>query len=154
VMKKWKWAQPCATALVRTRALFMLAMLAAAGSACTASVSAAPPPPVVVRSTGSAIVDWTINGTKDPAECQATGATTLNVSLYDSAAALVGQWVQDCTAFATTIDRLLPDTYTGQIDLLDRGGHPRTTMVDLTPFDVVAGRATTVAIDFPVSSFY
>jgi hypothetical protein len=99
-------------------------------------------------------MDWTIDGSKDPAECVATGAATFNVSLYDSVGGFSGQWAQECTAFATTISGLVPDTYTGQANLLDSAGTPRTTTVRFAPFAVVAGVAATVPIDFPVTSFF
>jgi hypothetical protein len=136
--------------LGRTCAALSALFLMTAG--CTASVStAAPPPPPAA---GGAILDWTINGTKDPAQCTATGATTFNVSLFNSAGGSAGQFVQDCSAFATSINGLFPDTYTGRANLLDSGGLPRTTSVSLAPFDVVDGVSTTVAVDFPANSFF
>ena len=131
-------------------ALLAAAAAVAALAGCTATVSAAPAPP---PSSGSAIMDWTIDGTRDPAECQATGASTFNVTLFSSTGATAGQWVQDCTAFATTIPGLFPDTYTGRANLVDPGGNPRTTAVPLAPFDVVEGTTVTVPMDFPINSF-
>ncbi len=125
--------------------------LAATTSAC--SVSAGPPPPPAAN-VGTAVMDWTVNESKDPASCNATGAATFHVSLTNSAGGFAGEWVQDCTAFATTIDGLLEDTYTGQADMLDANGQPRTTMVSLAPFQVVGGASVTVAVDFPANSFY
>ncbi len=99
-------------------------------------------------------MDWTIDGTKDPGLCARTGAATFHVSLFNSAGGFAGEFVQDCTAFATTIFGLLDDTYTGQADLLDAGGAPRTTMINIAPFDVFGGTTTTVALDFPANSFF
>jgi hypothetical protein len=99
-------------------------------------------------------MDWTISETKDPGQCQVGGAATFHVMLYDSAGGFAGEWVQDCSALATTIDGLAPDTYTGQADLLDADGRPRTTQVNLAPFDVVGDATVTVPIDFPSNSFY
>jgi hypothetical protein len=147
-MRTWTWASAYAPALGRMCALFAMAALA---GGCTASVEATPPPPPPL---GTAIVDWTINGSNDPAECTATGAATFNVSLYNSVGGLEGQWVQACSAFATTINGIVPDTYTGSANLLDAAGSPRTTTVSLAPFAVVAGLTATVPIDFPVSSFF
>jgi hypothetical protein len=100
------------------------------------------------------VLDWTIDGSKDPGECTATGAATLNVALYNSVGGFSGQWAQACSAFATTITGLVPDTYTGSANLLDAAGNPRTTSVSLAPFAVVAGIAATVPIDFPINSFF
>jgi hypothetical protein len=118
---------------------------------CTASASVGPPAGPVVA-TGSAIMDWTIEGGKDPAACQAAGAASFHVALIGSAGA-AGDFVQSCTAFATTVDGLAPDTYTGHADLLDANGNPRTTSVTLAPFDVVGTTTVTVALDFPLASF-
>ena len=63
------------------------------------------------------------------------------------------EYVQDCVAFATTISGLVPDTYTGTVELLDASGNARTTSVNLVPFGVVSGRTLTVAVDFPANSF-
>jgi hypothetical protein len=120
-------------------------------TACT--VNGAPPPPIVITS-GAVIVDWTIRGNKDPSDCQDSGATTLHVALFDSSGALPTEYVQSCTAFATTISNLVPDTYGGTVELLDASGSPRTTSVTLAPFDVIGGRTVTVGVDFPANSFF
>jgi hypothetical protein len=124
--------------------------------ACTTSIEGGPPPPpqpAVVTANGRAIVDWTIGGMKDPAQCRATGAATLHVTLYGSGGAFAGEYVQDCAAFATTIDGLYPDRYTGTAELADANGRPRTTSINLQSFDVVAVRPASVALDFPTDSF-
>jgi hypothetical protein len=103
---------------------------------------------------GAAIMDWTIRGTKDPAQCAAFGATTFSVTLYNSAGGQEGEFAQDCAAFATTIAGLVPDAYTGNANLLDAVGAPRTTTVNLAPFDVIGGTTVTTALDFPGRSFF
>ncbi len=122
-----------------------------AGAGCT--VNGAPPPPIVIAS-GAVIVDWTIGGNKNQSDCQDSGATTIHVALADSSGALPMEYVQSCAVFATTISGLIPDTYTGTVELLDASGNARTTSVSLTPFDVVGGRTVTVAVDFPANSFF
>jgi hypothetical protein len=109
---------------------------------------------VVVVGSGAAVMDWTIDETKDPGRCQISGATTFHVALYDSAGRFTGEFVQDCAAFATTIGGLGADTYTGNAELLDASGRPRTTSVSLAPFSVLASASVTVAVDFPASSFF
>ena len=104
-----------------------------------------------VAATGAVILDWTVREAKLPNDCVASGATTLHVTLtYPGGSA---EYVQDCTAFATTIGDLVPDTYAGTVELLDAGGAPRTTSVALQPFAVYAGTTVTVAVDFPADSF-
>jgi hypothetical protein len=112
------------------------------------------PPILLAPVTGQAIVDWTIREAKDPVDCQTSGAATLQVSLADFSGAAPMVYEQDCAAFATTISRLVPDTYTGTVELLDGSGNPLTTSVKLLPFSVTSGTTTTVAVDFPASSFF
>jgi hypothetical protein len=121
--------------------------LVAVTCACNSSNPPAPLP-------GSVVLDWTIDGTKDPARCDASGAVTLQVSLVAAGSAVGGNFAQACAAFATTIDNLEPDNYTGSARLLDSAGNPRTTSVTLAPFDVIGNDTVTVAIDFPASSFF
>ena len=147
-------ASPARRTLISLSLWIAGAALAGASSACTASVSSPPPPAPPPPSSGAAIMDWTIDGTKDPAQCAASGATTFRVSLFNSGGGLEGQWVQDCTAFATTIQDLVVDTYTGKANLLDTSGSPRTTTIDLAPFTVVADTTVTTSMDFPTSSFF
>ncbi len=112
------------------------------------------PPILLSPVTGQAIVDWTIREAKDPFDCQTSGATTLQVSLEDFSGASPMVYEQDCAAFATTISGLVPDTYTGTVELLDASGNALTTSVRLLPFSVSSGTTTTVAVDFPASSFF
>jgi hypothetical protein len=104
--------------------------------------------------TGAVVMDWTIDGTKDPAQCRTTGADAFHVSLYGSGGVFAGEYVEDCAAFATTIDGLAADQYTGTAELLDSSGNARTTSVSIEPFDVVAGRSVVVGLEFPSDSFY
>jgi hypothetical protein len=143
-------AAPAALALTLT-----LTSLAASGLGCETTIGAVPlPPPQQGLPAGTAIMDWTIDGAKDPGQCQAQGAATFHIALYDSSGAFAGEFVQDCSAFATTVGGLIPDTYTGRADLLDASGRARTTFVDLAPFDVVEAATVTVPLDFPSTSFY
>jgi hypothetical protein len=125
----------------------LLALLAAG---CTITTETAPPPPPPL---GDALVDWTVAESKDPRNCDAFGAATLHVALYDTAGALAGSYVQDCAVMATTIAGLAPDTYTGHAELLDAAGNARTTSIALVPFDIFADATSQVALDFPASSF-
>lgn len=115
---------------------------------CSASVTAPPAPPL-----GSAVMRWSVEESVDPDACNAHGATTFHVSLYNGVGAFAGEWVQDCTTFATTIYGLDPDDYTGHAELTDSSGQARTTSVSLEPFTVVGDSSTTVTIDFPADSF-
>jgi hypothetical protein len=100
------------------------------------------------------VVDWTIHGDKNPADCQASGATTLHVALTGSGGGAPMEYVQQCAAFATTITGLLPDRYAGSVELLDGSGAARTTSVNLVPFVVPVAQTVVVAVDFPANSFF
>jgi hypothetical protein len=126
-------------------------LLALLAPGCTVTTETAPPPP---PPTGDAVVDWTVAESKDPQNCSAYGAATLHVSLYDTAGSFIGSYLQDCTAMATTIAGLDPDSYTGHAELLDAAGNARTTSIALLPFDIVADATSQVALDFPASSFH
>lgn len=112
------------------------------------------PPILVSPLNGQVIVDWTIRGAKEAADCQAAGATRIRVSLADYSGLPPTEYVQDCAAFATTIDGLAPDTYAGTAELVDASGNRRTTSVNLAPFTVASATTTTVAVDFPANSFF
>jgi hypothetical protein len=133
----------------RAAALLVASLLV---SAC--AVNGEPPVLVATPLTGQVIVDWTIRGAKDAADCQASGATTIHVSLADYSGLPAMEYVQDCAAFAITIDGVAPDTYAGTVELLDASGNPRTTSVNLAPFTVTSATTITVAVDFPANSFF
>jgi hypothetical protein len=142
-------ASVLAPTLGRTCALIATTLL---GGACSTSLGSPPPPPP--PAVGDAIMDWTIAGAKDPAACQQSNATTFHVLLYDSGGGFAGEYVQDCTTFATTIEGLDADKYTAQANLLDEHGQARTTTVNLAPFSVLGGATADVTLDFPSDSFY
>ena len=103
---------------------------------------------------GAVIVDWSLRGGKDPRACQASGATTLHVSLSDSSGPLSMEYVQDCASFAIAIGGLAPDMYTGTVQLTGATGNALTTSVALAPFRVFPNQTVTVPVDFPASSFF
>jgi hypothetical protein len=132
-------------------ALVTASLLAVSLGGCAVNST---PPVLVTVATGTVIVDWTIRGAKAPGDCQASGATTIHVSLADYSGSPPMEYVQDCAAFATTISGLAPNSFTGTVELLDASGNPRTTSVNLVPFQVASGTVTTVAVDFPANSFF
>jgi hypothetical protein len=126
----------------------IVAAVAFAAEGC--AVESVQPAPVFL--TGRVTIDWTINGTVDPAQCAQGGATTFDVDFTDAVGRFAGQFQADCAAFATTID-LPPGSYTGSARLLDGAGNARTTQVDLRPFSIVDGTNLEVSVEFPASSF-
>jgi len=126
-----------------------VAALAGQALGCSSTTYTSPPPPV-----GSAVMQWSVEEATDPGACGARGATTFHVTLYNGIGAFAGEWVQDCSAFATTLFGLDPDDYTGHSELTDAAGNARTTSVNIRQFTIVGNSSTTVTIDFPADSFY
>jgi hypothetical protein len=108
---------------------------------------------VVYNDGGALIVDWTIEGSKDPALCDLSGAEAISIELHTTDGAYAGTYEQDCDVFGTSIG-LYPDRYEGDAVLIDAGGTARTTPVFLAPFRIYGGDELIVPIDFPSDSFY
>jgi hypothetical protein len=130
----------------------LLAVLALPGCLITTSE---PDDGVVVRRTSSGVVviDWTIEGSKEPARCALSDAEAISVALSTSAGNYVGTFEQSCDAFGTSID-LYPDDYVGDAVLIDTFGDELTTPVNLGHFRIYSDEALLVPVDFPVDSFY
>jgi hypothetical protein len=107
--------------------------------------------PVVVDS-GSLILDWTIDGTKDPDQCDQADAATLDVIVSSANGASAGEFQQSCRAFATTID-LAPGSYSADAVLLDSAGEARTTSVPVHAFEILGNDELSIPIDFSAGSF-
>lgn len=102
---------------------------------------------------GTVTVEWTLGGSSDPSECAAQGASQIAIEVYDQSGAQVGDdYQQPCTDGSFVIS-LSPGRFSATAHLLDATGTPRTTVVDIDPFDIVDDSNYTVPIDFPISSF-
>src|SRR5690242_4855902 len=75
-------------------------------------------------SDGTLTLDWTINGTHDPAQCNQGAVATIDITVDTIDGASAGEFQQDCGAFATTIT-LPPGSYTASAVLLDASGADR-----------------------------
>jgi hypothetical protein len=106
---------------------------------------------VVAQGRGTLVVDWTIDGAKDPGECRQGAASTLDVTV-DSSSGESHEYQADCASFSTSID-LPSDSYTATAVLIDDAGNDRTTPIDINPFRIHDGEAFTAPIDFPAGSF-
>lgn len=106
---------------------------------------------VVNDAQGTLVVDWTIDGTKEPAECQQGAATTLDVTV-GSSNDYSHEYQADCAAFSTSID-LPAGSYTATAVLVDDAGNDRTTPIDINPFRIHDSEVFTAPIDFPAGSF-
>jgi len=115
-------------------------------SAC--SVSTAAPAPAG----GTLELTWTIAGTTDPSACNQSVVDSLQVTITDVNGAFFGNYAARCADFAIAID-LPPGRFGGYAKLVDPGGNPRTTTIDIVPFDIISDTKLDVPIDFPSSSF-
>jgi hypothetical protein len=102
---------------------------------------------------GTVVIDWTIDGSKDPALCDLSDAAFINIALSTSYGEFVGEFEQDCDYFATSID-LYADRYEGDAVLLSPSGRERTTPAFLGSFRLYGGDELLIPIDFPADSFY
>jgi hypothetical protein len=136
--------------LMRQLAQAATCTLALAIAACGSS-NGTPAPATPV--TGALIMQWSVDETTNPNLCNATGASTFDLQIFNGAGAFAGEFTQACSAFATSV-QLVEDTYTARATLLDAAGTPRTTTVNVAPFTIVGGTSLTIAVDFPANSFF
>jgi hypothetical protein len=112
-----------------------------------------PSPGPVAADSGSLVLDWSIDGDKNPDQCDQSDATTLDIIVTTSSGAPAGEFQQSCRAFATTVD-LPPGHYEAEAVLIDSAGHDRTTPVQVGSFTILGNDELSVSVDFPASSFY
>jgi hypothetical protein len=134
------------------RPLLLLAF-ASLTAACSVQTSSPPPPGPVVVTQGQAVIDWTIDGVKDPNKCAQSSVATIEITVTDTNGAPAGTFQQACSSFATTI-ALNAGAYSANASLLDSNGQPRTTSVPINPFTINGNDSLSIPIDFPASSFY
>ena len=121
------------------------ALLCLLAPACSVETRSEPAPAPVVVADGTLVVDWTINGTTDPNQCNQGAVTTID-------GGFVGEFQQACSAFATSIN-LAPGSYTASAVLVDARGTDRTTEIPIDAFTIRDNSELDVPIDFPASSF-
>jgi hypothetical protein len=140
--------------VARALGLCAVPLLAAMATGCTATVEPTPTAVVVpTESTGTLIVDWTIQLRTDPGDCNLSGATAIQIDVVTTSGLTAGTFQQACSAFSTSIG-LNPGSYQATAFLLDPGGNARTTAVTLAPFTILGGDVVSIPIDFPANSFF
>jgi len=122
-------------------------VLALGASSCAVESNSVP-----VHESGSLVVDWTINGLRDPDQCDQGDAESIDVVVYHSDGAVMAEYQAECRAFLMRID-LPPGYYAADAVLLDASGVERTTVVDLQSFEIFGGDELSIPIEFPASSF-
>lgn len=123
-----------------TRAAIVAFALVCAG--CSAEVSTEPipgPRPGPVFATGTLQLDWSINGSKDPALCNQAGADALHVDVLAPNGAFLASYEQDCRAMATSITLNAGD-YTANAWLIDFGGRARRTSMSRSARETLIAR--------------
>jgi hypothetical protein len=133
------------------RALLPLALACLPLTGCF--VESDPEPVYVSRGYGLLTVTWTVDGTDDPAICAFEGADAIDIFVERSRGGMEAYVTDICESFATSIE-LRPGSYYADAMLMDRGGSPITTAVDLGYFEIYGGDELIVDADFPSSSFY
>ena len=98
------------------------------------------------------VVDWTINGSTDPSQCNQASATRLEIIVAPDVGAS-STFSQDCDLFGASI-ALEPGSYSASALLIDADGNARTTTVPIAPFTLRDNDELHTPIDFPASSFF
>ena len=101
---------------------------------------------------GTMTLEWTVGSMPGTAQCASQGATGIQIDVYDASGALVGSYPESCDEESQVIP-LSPGRYSATAELTDATGAPRTTVVDVDPFDIAADTNFTIPVDFPTSSF-
>ena len=102
---------------------------------------------------GTLVVDWTIDGSVDPDECDQGDAAFFTISVFTMRGAHVGDFTDHCAAFVTSLS-LVAGSYYADALLEDPDGNPRTTVVRIDPFTIFGDDTLSIPVDFPASSFY
>jgi len=129
--------------------LSLLGLVCALGAAGCGGTNSREPVEVV---RGTLVVDWTVNGSKDPSQCDLAQVQEISVTLTAPDGAVVGEYRQDCRAMATSIG-LAPESYAASAELVDSASAPRTTAVTIPDFSINSAEEYRVSVDFPADSF-
>jgi hypothetical protein len=132
-----------------TPVISFLCALAAPAMGCSIAVS--PTPPIALAGEGTVTVRWLVTGTTDPRMCDAYGATTLELILYDASGNEYARANAPCDAFYVSVP--LPEgTYSAEVTLVDPRSNARSVTRPLEVIDVIAGTDLAIDIDFTASS--
>lgn len=107
-----------------------------------------------VTGAGTLTVSWTVASSATAAACASANASTIQISVYNSANVLVQAPISEpCTAFALSIPNLPADTYSLTAQLFSANGAAATTSAPAAGIVITAGATQVQAVDFPTSSF-
>ena len=136
---------------MRHIAILLGATLMSGMPGCFAS-SNDPAPATVGTSDGSLTLDWTINGSTDPNQCNQSVATDLDLFVTTPGGSTVGEFIQRCSDGMATI-ALAPGDYAADAALVDVAGTERTTRINIDPFAIHSSTDLSISVDFPANSF-
>jgi hypothetical protein len=131
----------------------LLASFLSALALTSACVITTDDPVYVERGNGLLTLEWTLGGTTDPGECDATDADVIEISIRQSGGRVVDQFVESCDRFVASVE-LLPGTYQAEAVLLDPLDRERTTTAGMGSFEIYGDDELILDVDFPPSSFY
>ena len=129
-----------------------VAMAGSAGAmgGCTATTTVTDNVPA---RTGSVTLKWSVDGSFDPAACDAFAAFDARIDIYDEGGQPIVTQFTDCRAFQDTIE-LYPGRYSARLQMVDSAKQPRSTSIPISSFTVIADTDLAIDTDFPRSSFY
>jgi hypothetical protein len=111
-----------------------------------------PPPPTSLPAEGTLTIDWSINGSTDPNQCNQSSAVSIEITVFASADDSGSTFADACNAFITSIPLARGD-YAASAVLVDVNDNPRTTVLDIDPFRILGEDELDIPIDFPANSF-
>lgn len=101
---------------------------------------------------GTLTVNWSIDGLRDPFDCEDFGVDRLELVIFDLAGDEVDELEPFCESFGISVD--LPEgSYFADVTLVDSFDRAATLTETLDALDIIAGTDLTVGVDFPVDSF-
>jgi hypothetical protein len=127
--------------------------LAATSAGCTVGFGASTdlPPVSVGETTGTLTLRWLVAGTTDSSVCDAYGASSVELVVYDASGSEVTSAEEPCGSFSLTL--ALPEgSYTAEATLVDAASGARSVTKPLSAIDVVDGTDLAIDVDFPASS--
>src|SRR4051812_12736680 len=105
--------------------------MASAGAmgGCTASAEVVPN--TVDARPGSVPLRWSVDGSFDPAACDAFAAFDARIDIYDEGGQPIVTQFNDCRSFAASI-ALYPGRYSARLQMVDEGKQPRSTSIPIS----------------------
>lgn len=138
--------------MVRRFAL-VLALLVTGAATTGCYVDAGTTGTYVPPSTGAITLRWSIDGSFDPAACDAFFVADARIDLYDAGGSPIRTQLVDCRQFSARFD--LPEgRYSARIEMVDSASQPRSTSLPVESFVIAGGTNLNVDTDFPRDSFF